>query len=74
MADQLGKETDMTDPIAARIIAFARHCGAAGTDPDATARRRGWLDGAGRPTDEGHALIEALDEQEATRTVFRTLP
>lgn len=61
---------DATD----RILAFAQQCGRPGRTPEAVAETRGWIDGQGAPTDEGHALLRALDEQEATRTVFRTLP
>lgn len=65
----------MTDTsLATRILAFARHCGEGDSAPQDTARRRGWLDPAGRPTDEGAALIEALESQDATRSVFRALP
>ncbi|RBI82865.1 hypothetical protein DRV85_17715 [Rhodosalinus halophilus] len=62
------------DSLASRILAFARHCGEGDGAPGDTARLRGWLDAAGRPTDEGAALIEALESQDATRSVFRTLP
>lgn len=62
------------DETIARIVAFARHCGNEESTPEAVARRRGWLDEAGAPTEEGAALLDALDEQEATRTVFRPLP
>ncbi|WP_371036451.1 MULTISPECIES: hypothetical protein [unclassified Rhodosalinus] len=54
-----------------RILAFARHCGAAANDPKDIAHRRGWLDAAGAPTKDGAALIAALDGQEATRSVYR---
>ena len=58
----------------ARIVAFARHCGGEDRAPEAVARRRGWLDDHNVPTAEGARLLDALDEQEATRTVFRPLP
>jgi len=59
--------------VAGRILAFAKHCGNAGTAPEDTARDRGWLDGAGAPTQEGHDLLRALDDQDETRSVFRTV-
>jgi hypothetical protein len=57
-----------------RIIAFARHCGPESEGPERFAMRRGWIDRQGAPTEEGRALIAALDGQDATRSVFRTLP
>ena len=60
-------QQDLTD----RILSFAAHCGRQGRSARAVAERRGWIDGAGRPTDEGRALIAALLEQSATRTIFR---
>lgn len=57
-----------------RIVAFAKQCGAESRDAEDVALRRGWLDADGNPTADGEALIEALDEQEATRTVFRSVP
>ncbi|MBL4543783.1 MAG: hypothetical protein JKP97_18675 [Rhodobacteraceae bacterium] len=58
------------DELTSRIIAFARHCGDT-TPPEHAARRRGWIDAQGAPTADGRALLCALREQEATRTVFR---
>jgi hypothetical protein len=64
----------MTDHTTAeRIRAFATHCGRADTAPETTARNRGWLDAEGNPTPEGDHLVRALDEQDATRSVFRTV-
>lgn len=48
--------------------------GRADSDAAAFAQARAWLDGAGRPTEEGLALLRALDEQRATRSVFRFVP
>jgi hypothetical protein len=56
----------------ATILSFAAHVGRASkTGPEEVARRRNWLDGSGAVTAEGDELIRALDEQAATRTVFR---
>jgi glutamate synthase domain-containing protein 2 len=55
-----------------RILAFAGHVGRdGGTGAEDVARRRNWLDAAGRPTEEGLELVEALSDQSRTRTVFR---
>ncbi len=56
-----------------RILAFAGHFGRGdgGTAAEDVARRRNWLDAAGRPTEEGLELVEALSDQSRTRTVFR---
>jgi hypothetical protein len=59
--------------ITTRIIAFAQHCGTGQREPEAIARRRGWLDGEGWPTEDGRQLVAALDDQSATRSVFRTV-
>jgi hypothetical protein len=54
------------------ILAFAAHVGRSWhTDPMTVARRRNWIDEDQRPTDEGRALVTALADQSATRTVFR---
>ena len=58
------------EDLATRIIAFVRHCGHP-ANPFAAACHRGWIDGAGRPTAAGRSLIEALGQQEGTRSVFR---
>ncbi|MEE4117812.1 MAG: hypothetical protein V2I65_02230 [Paracoccaceae bacterium] len=60
--------------IRTRILAFARHCGSEEDEAEAFARHRGWIDADGTPRQEGRDLIEALDEQEATRSVFRGVP
>jgi len=60
-------EQDITD----RILAFAAHCGQPGRPPRAVAKRRGWISEADTPTEDGRALIAALTDQSATRTVFR---
>jgi hypothetical protein len=56
-----------------RIIAFASQVGGAGTPPEEKARRRGWIDAQGVPTEEGLALLESIGDQAKTRTVFRGL-
>ncbi len=63
----------MTDATAAdQIVAFAAHIGRRDArTPEAIAQRRNWLDAAGNPTPDGLALLSALNEQDATRTVFR---
>jgi len=58
---------------AERIIAFAHHCDRADQPAETAARSRGWLDGDGWPTEDGRALVRALDEQAETRSVFRTV-
>ncbi|MEJ6389667.1 hypothetical protein [Gymnodinialimonas ulvae] len=56
----------------AQIIAFAAHIGRRDTrSPEAIAQRRNWLDASGNPTQDGQHLLEALGDQDATRTVFR---
>lgn len=64
------QEEDPTD----KILAFARHVGKEGDAPETIARNRGWIDAAGRPTDEGHELLRALDEQKAQDAVYRLDP
>jgi hypothetical protein len=59
--------------ITGRILAFAQHCRGTDRSAEETARSRGWLDGEGWPTEDGRELIKALDEQDATRSVFRTV-
>jgi hypothetical protein len=55
-----------------RILAFAAHVGRADREPpEATARLRNWLSPEGEVTEDGMALVTALEEQAATRTVFR---
>jgi hypothetical protein len=55
-----------------RILAFAAHVGRSDRElPEATARRRNWLSPEGDVTEDGLALVTALEEQSATRTVFR---
>jgi AAA+ superfamily predicted ATPase len=55
-----------------RIIAFASHVGRdAAQSPEAVARGRNWISAAGDVTEDGRALIAALDDQRQTRTVFR---
>jgi hypothetical protein len=56
-----------------RIVAFASQVGRAETPPEEKARRRGWLDAEGAPTDQGLELLESLGDQRSTRTVFRGL-
>ena len=52
-----------------RVLAFATHIGQ--RDAERVAQRRNWIDAGGRPTEEGAALVRALADQDATRTVFR---
>jgi hypothetical protein len=54
-----------------RILEFAHQIGAESRSAEDVARRRGWLDGEGNPTADDESLIAALDDQSATRTVFR---
>ena len=55
----------------ATILSFAAHIGGAGAPPEDVARRRNWLDEAGRTTADGLALLDALGDQSKTRTAFR---
>lgn len=48
--------------------------GRADADAAAFAAARAWLDGEGRPTEDGLALLRALEDQRATRSVFRFVP
>jgi hypothetical protein len=59
------------EELATRIVGFAHHCGDAALGPERAARLRGWLDPHGMPTEDGRALIRALRDQDATRSVFR---
>ncbi len=59
-------ETSLTQ----RILAFSAHIGRPG-DPAGVARRRAWIDADGAPTIAGRELVEALEDQSTTRTVFR---
>ena len=58
------------DDLKSQILTFAEHVGAS-DDAETVAKRRGWLDDAGEPTEEGREVIEALGDQDGTRTVFR---
>jgi len=59
------------DDARTKILSFAAHIGRRHTAAEATALRRNWLSPSGDVTPDGTALIEALDDQSATRTVFR---
>jgi hypothetical protein len=64
--------TDTEQTARTQILAFAGHVGRSdGAEAEEIARRRNWLDAAGRPTGEGLELVEALSDQSQTRTVFR---
>lgn len=55
-----------------RILAFAAHIGRIDRQsPEIVACRRNWITEAGDVTEDGRALIAALDEQQQTRSVFR---
>jgi len=55
-----------------KILAFAAQIGRGQTQPaEEVAKRRNWLSAGGEVTEDGHALIAALDDQGSTRTVFR---
>lgn len=55
------------------IVGFARQLvgSGSGADPKAEAQAHGWLDASGKPTKDGHELIDSLTEQDGTRSVFR---
>ncbi|PWJ16924.1 hypothetical protein [Jannaschia seohaensis] len=56
-----------------RILSFAAQIGRCALPPEVKARRRGWLDGTGAHTPEGHELLDHIGERVRTRTVFRGL-
>jgi len=57
-----------------RILAFAQHLGRGwDTGAEHEARSRRWIDDQGHPTDDGLALLNALEDQRTTRTVFRAV-
>jgi hypothetical protein len=53
------------------ILAFAEKIGSAETTAFDKAVKRNWLDAEGAVTEEGTRLLEELDAQKTTRTVFR---
>jgi hypothetical protein len=63
----------MTDAeIRSQILAFSAHLRSdADKDAAASAQRHGWLDTSGEPTAEGRKLVDALVEQDGTRSAFR---
>ncbi len=54
-----------------RVLAFAAQIGSAETQPEDTARDRGWIGADGAVTDDGRALLRSLGDQAGTRSVFR---
>ena len=57
---------------AALVLSFARQLGESkDKGAEAVAKERGWLDEDGKVTGEGYKLIESLDGQGGTRSVFR---
>ena len=55
-----------------RILAFSAHVGQVNRQsPEAVARGRNWLSETGDVTEDGRALIAALEDQQETRSVFR---
>lgn len=59
------------DEIRSKILSFAAHIGNNSTPAETTAQRRNWIRSDGSVTEDGTALVDALDDQSATRTVFR---
>lgn len=57
------------DEIIHRILSFAAFL--SGPDPEAAARRRAWMDDAGRPTRDGLELVRAILDQRGTRSSIR---
>ena len=53
------------------IVTFARHLGKPDANPERLARARDWLGPDGQPTEDGHALVTALRDQDGTRSTFR---
>lgn len=60
-----------TDDTRARILGVAEQMGQPDTPATQTATTRGWLDKDGAPTDQGRQMLEDLDAQQGTRSVFR---
>ncbi|MEX5729257.1 hypothetical protein Ga0609869_002610 [Rhodovulum iodosum] len=61
------------DDILTRIFGVTRHFMHPAERPDQAARGRGWVDAWGRPTEDGRDLIDAMQDQESTRGVYRLL-
>jgi hypothetical protein len=61
----------MKDQQVQDILAFADKIGGAETTAFQKAVKRNWLDAEGAVTADGARLLDELDAQKATRTVFR---
>ena len=59
------------DTTALSILAFAHHLDDPKTPAEIKARSRGWLTEADEVTGEGRTLVQALAQQQGTRTLFR---
>lgn len=61
-----------TEDVVSCILGFTQFCvRAANASLWQSARRRGWLDADGRPTEDGRALIEALTCGDCAYGVYR---
>lgn len=57
-----------------RLEVFAALLSSGSDGPAESARERGWLDENGKLTQDGRAVLKALNEQRNTRTALRNLP
>jgi hypothetical protein len=74
----LAKQDDQPDEGALRdrILAFSRQFVQEPEEPtsEVVARRRHWLDAEGRPTRQGRELLQELEKQTGTRSIYRNMP
>jgi hypothetical protein len=63
------------DTVTQLILAFENYISEKGFGGEAlrSAQSRGWIDGEGRPTEEGRRLCMALASQVDTRSAFRNI-
>jgi hypothetical protein len=72
MDHQEGARDMANEEARTKILAFAAQVGRGQTQPaEEVAKRRNWLSAEGEVTEDGRALVAALDDQGSTRTVFR---
>jgi hypothetical protein len=63
-----------TEDVVSRILGFTRCCSVHATDRiDLVALSRGWIDGDGNPTEDGHALIRALMSLDGAYGIYQLL-
>ena len=61
----------MNNDMTPTIIAFTVHLDDPHDDPWRKAQERGWISEANAPTEDGCALVDALYNQDRTRSTFR---